>query len=136
MKNGGRSLRASAPRLDAPARRRTGEPGNGGAAGCGGEAGARRAGGRAGAGASAGGGSAACRLTRPTVAGFHVTTGGSKGGDGSAAAPWDLPTALAAPAAVKPGDTIWVHGGTYKVALGISNLAGTDGAPVTVRAVP
>jgi hypothetical protein len=69
------------------------------------------------------------------TSGFHVTVDGTPGGDGSLAAPWDLATALAHPAAVRPGDTIWVHGGVYPGAF-TARLAGTAGAPITVRVWP
>lgn len=74
-------------------------------------------------------------LAGPVMAGaaeFHVTTGGSPKGDGSAAAPWDLATALAATAVVKPGDTVWVHEGTYRGGF-TSTLAGRPKSPVVVR---
>ncbi len=67
--------------------------------------------------------------------GFHVTVDGTPGGDGTLAAPWDLATALAHPAAVGPGDTIWVHGGVYAGAFD-ARLAGAEGAPITVRVWP
>jgi hypothetical protein len=66
---------------------------------------------------------------------YHVTPAGTPGGDGTRERPWDLATALAHPAAVKPGDTIWVHAGTYPGPLE-SRLAGTPEAPVVLRAVP
>ena len=44
---------------------------------------------------------------------YHVSAAGTGRGDGSEANPWDLQTALLQPAAVQPGDTIWVHGGAY-----------------------
>jgi hypothetical protein len=69
------------------------------------------------------------------LAGFHVTIAGSASGDGSLTKPWNLSTALLGPAAVKPGDTIWVHGGLYAGAF-VSKLTGAAGAPITVRAVP
>jgi hypothetical protein len=71
---------------------------------------------------------------------WFVTTTGSPGGDGSGANPWDLATALAGPRAVKPGDTIWVHGGRYGGgqynSVIYSSLVGTPGAPIIVRAYP
>jgi len=63
---------------------------------------------------------------------FHVATNGAPTGCGSVAAPWDLATALAHPAAVRAGDTIWLHGGTYRGAF-TSVLSGSAAAPVTVR---
>src|SRR6185295_4046668 len=57
------------------------------------------------------GGSAA--TVQATVhSGFYVASNGSSSGSGSMTAPWDLQTALNHPAAVHPGDTIWVRGGT------------------------
>ena len=77
----------------------------------------------------------ACEAPALPEGGFHVTTSGSASGDGSVAAPWDLATALAGPPAVRPWDTIWIHGGTYEGEF-TSGLEGTPGAPITVRAVP
>src|ERR1041385_9370427 len=44
---------------------------------------------------------------------FFVSATGSPAGDGSVASPWDLPTAFNHPAAVQPGDTLWLRGGNY-----------------------
>jgi ferric-dicitrate binding protein FerR (iron transport regulator) len=66
--------------------------------------------------------------------GFIVAPGGTAQGDGSWEKPWDLATALAHPAAVKPGDTIWLREGTYK-GLFKSALKGTSEASIQVRAV-
>lgn len=66
---------------------------------------------------------------------FYVTADGSSQGDGSEAKPWDLGTALGHPTAVKPGATIWLRAGTYFGGF-TSNLEGTNGAPITVRALP
>jgi len=75
-------------------------------------------------------------LTLPAFgAEFHVSPSGTAQGDGSEAHPWDLSTALAHPAAVKPGDTLWLHGGTYKGAF-VSELKGTKNAPIIVRQAP
>ena len=67
--------------------------------------------------------------------GFHVSPEGTPGGDGSAAGPWDLATALAQPAPVVAGSTIWLHGGTYGGSF-TSTLAGAEGSPITVRGYP
>jgi hypothetical protein len=64
---------------------------------------------------------------------WHVKTTGTAGGSGAEASPWDLQTALNQPASVKPGDTIWVHAGTYTGPF-TSNINGTAAAPVVVRA--
>ena len=68
-------------------------------------------------------------------AGFHVAVDGTPDGDGSRARPWDLATALAHPAAVQPGDTIWLHGGVYAGDF-TATLTGTEAAPITVRSYP
>src|SRR5690242_6677978 len=44
---------------------------------------------------------------------FFVSPTGSPSGDGSFTKPWDLATALAGPAEVTPGSTIWLRGGLY-----------------------
>src|SRR5437016_11122256 len=44
---------------------------------------------------------------------FYVSPNGSANGNGSINSPWDLQTALLQPAAVRPGDVIWMRGGTY-----------------------
>jgi hypothetical protein len=66
------------------------------------------------------------------AANFFASSTGTSAGDGSQARPWDLRTALSQPGAVRPGDTIWVRGGTY--AGGHSSaLNGTATAPIVVR---
>lgn len=65
----------------------------------------------------------------------HVAVDGTSRGDGTEAQPWDLATALAHPKAVAPGDTIWLHGGTYAIVGPYSaTLSGTADAPIVVRA--
>jgi hypothetical protein len=64
---------------------------------------------------------------------FHVTTAGSSAGNGSVGSPWNLTTALNQPSAVRPGDTIWVHGGTYNGTY-TPRLNGTASQPIIVRA--
>ena len=71
---------------------------------------------------------------------FYVSPTGSPSSDGSFTEPWDLATALAGPAAVTPGSTIWLRGGTYTNALDprgfASSLTGTADAPIVVRQFP
>jgi hypothetical protein len=73
----------------------------------------------------------------PAVASdFYVSPAGSKTGDGSITNPWDLVTAFAAPTAVKPGDTVWLRGGTYGTGgstVFYSMLTGTASQPIIVR---
>jgi hypothetical protein len=66
---------------------------------------------------------------------FYAATNGSAAASGSISNPWNLATALSQPSAVRPGDTIWVRGGTYN---GIFNsyLVGTLSAPIIVRQYP
>ncbi|HVY45878.1 MAG TPA: MYXO-CTERM sorting domain-containing protein [Minicystis sp.] len=81
---------------------------------------------------------AASSLVTANAAGaaeFYVSPSGTSGGDGSQGAPWDLATALAQPAAVQPGDTIWLLGGTYGGTFQ-SSLRGTADAPIIVRQKP
>lgn len=73
---------------------------------------------------------------------FFVSPTGSPANDGSFGSPWDLQTALDHPAAVLPGDTIWLRGGTYfgnanqSPAGFISKLEGTADQPIIVRQYP
>jgi hypothetical protein len=69
------------------------------------------------------------------AADYYVSQAGKPDGSGSADNPWDLATALAAPAAVQPGDTIWLHEGTYRGGF-VSQLKGTREMPIVVRGVP
>jgi hypothetical protein len=68
-------------------------------------------------------------------AGFFVAPNGRPSGDGSKARPWDLATALAQPAALRPGDTVWLRGGTYRGSF-TSTLTGAAGAPLVLRQSP
>jgi hypothetical protein len=71
---------------------------------------------------------------------FFVSPSGTGAGDGSRQRPWDIETALKHPAAVKPGDTIWIRGGKYgSGAAGAvirSRITGTPRDPIVVRAWP
>jgi hypothetical protein len=61
-----------------------------------------------------------------------VSPNGSPNGTGSINQPWDLATALNQPAAVRPGDTIWLRAGTYGGTF-TSRLTGTASQPIIVR---
>jgi hypothetical protein len=68
---------------------------------------------------------------------FHVTPDGQPDGEGTEAAPWDIVTAFSHPAQVQPGDTIWLHGGTYPVSGTLTgSLAGSEQLPIVVRQSP
>ena len=66
---------------------------------------------------------------------FYVSPGGSGSNSGTASSPWDLATALSHPAVIKPGDTIWLRGGTYRGTF-TSRLTGTSANPILVRQYP
>ncbi len=72
--------------------------------------------------------------TAPTGPGrtFHVSPSGNASGDGSAARPYDLATIVSASGPARGGDTIWLHGGTYRGAFA-SYLMGTADAPIVLR---
>jgi len=82
-------------------------------------------------------GSSAITVQAPpaTHAGYYVTPSGSASGTGSTTQPWNLATALAQPSVLRPGDTIWVRGGTYTGSF-TSLLRGTAAAPIIVRGYP
>lgn len=65
---------------------------------------------------------------------YYVSPAGSSNGQGTAASPWNLQTALTSNK-VNPGDTIWIAGGTY-VGNFIAGLSGREGSPIIYRAVP
>lgn len=64
----------------------------------------------------------------------YVSVGGS-GNICSISSPCALQTALDHPAAISPGDIVYLRGGTYYGAF-ISRLTGTPGNPITVRSYP
>ena len=66
---------------------------------------------------------------------FYVSPTGTSSGNGSPAAPWSLAAALAHPPAVRPGDTIWLRGGTYRGVF-TGNLNGSPGAAIKIRQYP
>jgi hypothetical protein len=70
-----------------------------------------------------------------SAADFYASPSGTTStgvGTGTIANPWALKTALAQPAAVRPGDTIWLRGGTYTGQF-TSYLTGTSSQPIVVR---
>ena len=72
-------------------------------------------------------------LAKPVFgAEWFVAPSGAASGSGTRESPWDLRTALSHPAAVKPGDTVWLRGGTYRGAF-LSELSGTAEKPIVVR---
>lgn len=73
-----------------------------------------------------------------TPAFFFVAPNGKPTASGGIEDPWDLETALSHPAAVRPGDTIWLRGGQYGTDTKqlTSHLAGTAQQPVILRQYP
>ena len=67
-------------------------------------------------------------------ANLYVAPTGSATGDGSAAQPLSLAAALTNGVA-RPGDMVWLRGGTYRGAF-LSTLKGQSGLPITVRQYP
>jgi hypothetical protein len=66
------------------------------------------------------------------AADIYVAPGGSSSGDGSLSRPLDLATALSSSSRARPGDTIWLRGGTYRGKF-LSAISGNSGSPITVR---
>jgi hypothetical protein len=65
---------------------------------------------------------------------FYAAPDGTPAGDGTRARPWDLATAVGQ-SAIRPGDTLWLRGGTYRGTF-TSTLKGTPDGPITVRQAP
>ncbi len=70
---------------------------------------------------------------------WHVAVNGRRDALGSAAAPWDLTTAFSGGPTgreVRPGDVIYLHGGTYFARPRMSRLMGTAAARIRVTNAP
>jgi hypothetical protein len=65
---------------------------------------------------------------------FFVAPDGKPTNVGTREAPWDWPTALSHPAAVKPGDVVWLRTGTYSGHV-TCKLTGSPEKPIVVRQV-
>ena len=69
-------------------------------------------------------------------AGWHVTPSGASSGAGTSTSPWTIAYAFAgAGGQIQPGDTVWLHGGTYRGAF-VATVAGAPGKPVVIREYP
>ena len=66
---------------------------------------------------------------------YYAAPNGSSSGDGSVSRPWTLSHALSGSAPIKPGDTLWLRGGTYNGTF-TSNLEGSASSPIVVRQMP
>jgi len=80
------------------------------------------------------------------VAEFIVAPNGAATNDGTRERPYDLPTVLSTTGPARPGDAIWLRGGTYSLPNAklsntdappfISSLTGTSSAPIMLRQQP
>jgi len=66
---------------------------------------------------------------------YFVAPGGKPEGAGTRDAPLDLATALSGNSPARPGDTIWLRGGTYWGPF-VSDVRGSADAPVVVKQYP
>ncbi|OPX21763.1 MAG: hypothetical protein B1H04_06085 [Planctomycetales bacterium 4484_123] len=66
---------------------------------------------------------------------YYVAPAGRPDGNGSRQRPLDLATALSRRSPARPGDTIYLLGGTYTGGF-VSELRGARGAPILVRQYP
>ena len=73
--------------------------------------------------------------TKKPRSGFFVSASDTLKGEGTLRRPWSLAKALSHPAAIKPGDTIWLAAGRYRGEF-TSRLQGTREMPVVLRALP
>lgn len=70
------------------------------------------------------------------TSGYFVSPSGRSGNSGTMSSPWDLATALSgAGGKIRPGDTIWVRGGTYPNG-GRMTAGGSSSANVTLSGYP
>jgi hypothetical protein len=75
-----------------------------------------------------------CLATTALGREWHVSPRGNSNATGSLNEPIDLVTALDG-RMVKPGDTIWLHAGSF-IGVFRSNLRGAEGSPIVVRGWP
>ena len=71
-------------------------------------------------------------VTAPGAGDLHVAPGGLPANDGTIANPTTLESAITR---VPAGATIWVHGGTYSYAVGISVALGNNGADGSKKSI-
>src|SRR5690349_14890716 len=80
-------------------------------------------------------------MAAANAASRFVSPTGSPRGKGKKDSPWDLDSALDGRQKIRPGDTLWIRGGTYKRPFELLGqgfkvrLAGREGAPIQIRAV-
>jgi hypothetical protein len=74
-------------------------------------------------------------LTCAFGASIYVSPSGTSGGAGTQSSPKDLASVLSSSTLAKPGDTVWLMGGTYNGGI-TSNLTGNSTSAITVRPIP
>jgi parallel beta-helix repeat protein len=72
-------------------------------------------------------------VSLPTGSNFYVAPDPKGSGNGSINKPWSLENALNQSRSIKPGDTVWLRGGTYTGAFNFK-LSGTPEKPIIFRA--
>ncbi len=65
---------------------------------------------------------------------IHVATNGDDSFAGTASSPFGSLAKAASTSA--PGDTIWIHRGTYRLSSQLEPKSGTPGAPIVYKAIP
>ena len=74
-------------------------------------------------------------ITATGVRVWYAASDAASTGDGRKTTPLDLTTALGPKSPVRPGDTLWIRGGTYR-GIFASYLNGTAEAPITLAPYP
>src|SRR5262245_44804220 len=69
------------------------------------------------------------------AANIYIAPNGSASGKGTERRPYDLATALSGDVS-RPGDTLWLREGTYKLGQAYTEIHGEPGRPITFRTVP
>jgi len=74
-----------------------------------------------------------------SAADYFVAPAGLSSADGTQERPWDLTTAFDKTQVIKPGDVVWLRGGTYGTGgatLYLTKLVGTKKQPIIIRNYP
>jgi hypothetical protein len=74
-------------------------------------------------------------LTQTTHSDWYAAPNGSASNSGTIGSPLSLSAALSSASPARPGDTIWLRGGTYSGSY-VSDLQGTSAGPILVRQYP
>jgi hypothetical protein len=77
----------------------------------------------------------ATAVAEPAPREWHVAPDGRPDHDGTPERRLDLASVLSKKGPVRPGDTVWLRGGTYRGTF-VSHLVGTSQAPIVVRQFP